>query len=158
MASAAVEAEASGFSIESFRTTAPAAYAALFTLGKAVDEAGFDKRLSELVKLRVSQINGCAFCVAFHLNVARRIGVEAAKLDLLAVWRESPAFSPREKAALAFAEHLTLPGARASAEAAPPAGFSPEDTLLLTLVVAQINAWNRIAGGLHFPHPALEAA
>jgi AhpD family alkylhydroperoxidase len=98
---------ASAPSYEAFRELAPAAYATLIALGKAVDDAGLDKGLTELVKLRVSQINGCAFCLQLHLNVARKVGVDAAKLDLIAVWRDAGAFSVREMAALTWAEQLT---------------------------------------------------
>jgi len=69
---------------EAFEKTAPAAKAALLAMGKAADESGLDKALIELVKLRVSQINNCAFCLQIHLNVARRLGVQQEKLDLVA--------------------------------------------------------------------------
>lgn len=142
-----------GFSYEGFRVSVPAAHAALLALGRAVDEAGLDKTLSEIVKIRVSQINGCAFCVRFHLDAARRLGLADDLLDLIAVWRDSPAFAPRERAALAWAEHLTR-----MADGSPPirsdeptrALFSRDEVLLLTVAIANINAWNRIAGGLHF--------
>lgn len=139
-----------GFSYDLFRTGLPAAHAALLALGKAVDEASLDKRLSEIVKIRVSQINGCAFCVGFHLDTARRLGLAEHTLDLVAVWRDSPVFSPRERAALAWAEHLTrmADGAAPMAEQSPL--FSRDEMLLLTVAIANINAWNRIAGGLHF--------
>jgi AhpD family alkylhydroperoxidase len=88
-------------SYETFQATATAARSALTALGKAVDEAGLDKALTELVKLRVSQINGCAFCTQFHLTTARQAGGDAAKLDLVAVWRDAGVFSARERAALA---------------------------------------------------------
>src|SRR5689334_5295704 len=89
------------------RQIAPAADAALIALGQAATAAGVEKELVELVKLRASQMNGCAFCIQFHLNVARQIGVARAKLDLLVAWREAGIFSPREAAALAWAEALT---------------------------------------------------
>ena len=69
---------------DTFRKTVPAAQAALLSMGKAVDECELDKALVELVKLRVSQINNCAFCLQIHLNVARRLGVQQEKLDLVA--------------------------------------------------------------------------
>ncbi len=90
-----------------FGEIAPAALSALLALGQAVDDAGLDKRLTELVKLRASQINGCTFCVQYHLNVARGLRVEPAKLDLVAAWRDAGVFSARERAALAWAECLT---------------------------------------------------
>ncbi|CAM3031744.1 MULTISPECIES: carboxymuconolactone decarboxylase family protein [Methylobacterium] len=147
-----------GFSYDLFRTTLPNAHAALLALGRAVDEAGLDKRLSEVVKIRVSQINGCAFCVGFHLDTARRLGLADHIIDSIAVWRDSPVFSPRERAALAWAEHLTRMADGAAPIAEPSPLFSRDETLSLTVAIATINAWNRIAGGLHFPPLARRAA
>ena len=89
-----------------FGQTAAAARAAMTALSKAALDLGIDKTVSELVKLRTSQINGCAFCMAFHLKLLRSYGVEQRKLDLLSVWRESPDFTPAERAALAWAEDM----------------------------------------------------
>ncbi|MCJ2094586.1 carboxymuconolactone decarboxylase family protein [Methylobacterium sp. J-072] len=153
--------EDAGFSYDTFQRSVPAAQAALLALGKAVDEAGLDKRLSEIVKIRVSQINGCAFCVGFHLDTARRLGIADPILDGIAVWRDHSGFSARERAALAWAEQLTrmADGAAPSQSTEPPrALFSQDETLLLTVAIATINAWNRIAGGLHFPPLAWQAA
>jgi AhpD family alkylhydroperoxidase len=144
------------FSYETFQTAAPAANAALLALGKSVDDAGLDKGLTELVKLRVSQINGCAFCTQLHLNIARRVGVDAAKLDLVAAWADAGVFSAQERAALAWAEHLTgmsLDGVPDDAYAMLREHFSEAEAVHLSVVVANINAWNRIAGGLRFPPP-----
>lgn len=141
---------------QTFTALAPAAYGALTTLGKTVDDAGLDKGLTELVKLRVSQINGCAFCVQHHLNVARRIGVAAVKLDLVAAWRDAGVFSDREAVALAWAEHLTnLPADDAGDHvyAAVREQFSEAETVFLTLAIGTINAWNRLGVGLRFPPP-----
>src|SRR6202021_4167489 len=71
-------------------------------------KAGIDKQQLELIKLRASQINGCAFCVQFHILQAERLGIAADKINLVVVWREAPLFSPRERAALAWTEALTL--------------------------------------------------
>ncbi len=70
-------------------------------------DSGLDKALTELIKIRASQINGCAFCVQFHLNLARKAGVPQTKLDLVAVWRDAGVFTAREMAALAWTEALT---------------------------------------------------
>ncbi len=142
-----------------FTTAAPEVYAGLATLTRAVDAAGIEKALTELVKVRVSQLNGCAFCLQFHLTLARRSGVEERKLDLLAAWRDAGIYSAREQAALAWAEALTgLEAHAASPEAwaAVRAVFSETDALHLTVTVASINAWNRIGVGLAFapPQPA----
>ncbi len=153
---AATPAEA-GFSYERFQTIAPAALAALLAMGKAVDDSGLEKALTELVKIRVSQINGCAFCIQFHLQIARRIGIDAGKLDLVAAWRDADIYSARELAALAWAEQVTRladPHSNDAAYAALHDHFSAEEVLNLTVAIANINAWNRIAGALHFPPPA----
>ena len=76
-------------------------------LGQAAAKAGIDKQLLELIKLRASQINGCAFCVQYHILQAESLGVPADKLNLVVVWREAPQFSARERAALAWTEALT---------------------------------------------------
>jgi AhpD family alkylhydroperoxidase len=145
-----------------FNAVAPGVGAALRALGQAVDESGLEKPLTELVKLRASQLNGCAFCVQLHLNVARQLGVDARKLDLVAVWRDAGVFGARERAALAWAEALTRLG---GAEGAPDdlfeqvlAHFSVPEAVNLTAAIANINAWNRIAVGLRFAPPAPVAA
>ena len=91
-----------------FGTLAPELEAMVRALGSAAAQFGLDKQLLELVKIRASQINGCAFCVQYHIMVAEGLKVPAAKLDLLVVWREAPVYSPRERAALAWTEALTL--------------------------------------------------
>ncbi len=148
-------------SYEDFIKAAPAAYAALRALGKAVDESGLDKGVTELVKLRASQINGCAFCVQLHLNVARKIGLPEAKLDLLAVWREAGVYSDREMAALAWAEALTEEAAEGASDAAYAEllrHFSQSEAMFLTVAVGTINQWNRIAGALRFAPPLAATA
>lgn len=146
-----------GFSHEYFQKTAPAALAALLAMGKAVDDSGLEKTLTELVKLRVSQINGCAFCIQFHLTLARRLGVDVAKLDLLPAWREAGIYSEQEQAALGWAEQVTRLAdhhPKGSAYAALQAHFSADEILNLSIAIANINGWNRIAGALQFPPPA----
>jgi len=147
---------------ETFRNRQPAAYATLVALGNSATEGGLDKALAELVKLRVSQINGCAFCLQLHLNIARKLGIERVKLDLLATWHDAGVFSEREAAALAWAEALTrLDGTGVSDEAwkALREHFSEEEAELLTITIGTINTWNRIAGPFRFTPlvPAKEA-
>src|ERR1044072_9706159 len=89
---------------ETFQKTAPGAQAALLARGKSADESGLDKAIVELVKLRVSQINNCAFCLQIHLNVSRRLGVPQEKLDLGAAGDGAGSFTDREFAAPAWAE------------------------------------------------------
>src|SRR3954451_12225049 len=91
-----------------FKALAPDAFEAVQTLGKVAATAGIDQQLLELIKLRASQINGCAFCVQHHILLGESLGISADKLNLVVVWREAPLFSPRERAALAWTEALTL--------------------------------------------------
>lgn len=127
--------------------------AAMTALSKSALDLGLDKSLSELVKARVSQINGCAFCVAFHLKMLRGLNVDQTRLDMLAVWRESPAFSDAERAALAWAEEAArmpdgLP--REQTHAALSTHFSHEQIIGLNVTIASINAWNRMAVAFGF--------
>ncbi len=141
---------------ETFQKTAPSAQAALLAMGKTADEAGLDKTIIELVKLRVSQINNCAFCLQIHLNVSRRLGLPQEKLDLVATWHEAGIFSERECAALAWAETLTrLPDKTVSDEAydAVRRHFSEGETIFLSTAVATINAWNRLGAAFRFAPP-----
>ena len=147
-------------SYEDFTKAAPGAYAGLGALGKAVDESGLEKSLTELVKLRASQINGCAFCVSFHLNMLRKLGVAQEKVDLLPVWREAGVFSEREFAALAWTETMnavTPDSATDEAYSALLAHFSQSEATFLTIAIATINAWNRLGIALRFAPLALRA-
>lgn len=137
---------------EAFSKRLPQAVTALRTLSQ-ISTPDLDKGLVELVKARASQINGCAYCLQLHLNWARKAGVPQSRLDRLAVWREAPDFTDRERAALAWAEALTDLSRRDEHESAWQAlarQFSEEQRLRLTVAVAAINAWNRIAGPLGF--------
>src|SRR6476659_11519789 len=91
-----------------FQTQAPDVYSAVLAMGQIAAKAGMDKQLLELVKLRASQINGCAFCVQHHILESEKLGVPTDKLNLVVVWREAPQFSARERAALAWTEALTV--------------------------------------------------
>jgi AhpD family alkylhydroperoxidase len=90
-----------------FKALAPDAYDIVSALGQAAGKAGIDRQLLELIKLRASQINGCAFCVQFHILQGESLGISADKLNLVVVWREAPQFSSRERAALVWTEALT---------------------------------------------------
>lgn len=139
-----------------FEKSVPGAVAALRSLGQAVSDTGLDKRLLELVKIRVSQINGCAYCLKLHLDWARQAGVPQMHLDLVATWRDVACFEPRERAALAWAENLTcMMSQHVSDEAYEYARqqFAETELAALTTAVAAINAWNRIAGSLRFALP-----
>jgi AhpD family alkylhydroperoxidase len=130
---------------EDFKKIAPDAYELVLALGQVAAKAGLDKQLLELVKLRASQINSCAFCVQHHVLLSERIGVPVDKLNLVAVWREAPVFSARERAALAWAEALTfLPDGVSEEVYADASGeFSEAELMYLTSAVASINVWNR---------------
>jgi AhpD family alkylhydroperoxidase len=130
---------------EDFKKIAPDAYDLVLALGQVAAKAGLDKQLLELVKLRASQINGCAFCVQHHILFSERLGIPADKLNLVAVWREAPIFSARERAALAWTEALTfLPdGVCEEVYAEAVREFSEMELMYLTSAVASINVWNR---------------
>jgi AhpD family alkylhydroperoxidase len=138
-----------------FRTLAPDVYNAVLTLGQLAGKAGLDKQLLELVKLRASQINGCAFCVQYHILQAENLGVAADKLNLVVVWREAPQFSSRERAALAWTEALTLLAGGVSDEvyAQASAEFSQEELLYLSSAIAAINVWNRFGVAYRWTPP-----
>lgn len=139
---------------EDFMKSQPAVVTCLRELGAAATAQGLEKDLVELLKIRVSQINGCAFCLQFHLDLARKLGVPERKLGLVAAWRDSGAFSAREVAALDYAERLTGLAHRHLGEAdrpVPGAVLSAADIEHLTIAIAAINAWNRVAAALHFP-------
>jgi len=112
--------------------------------------------LRDLIKMRVSQINGCAFCLHMHSKDARAQGEAEERLHLLAAWRESSLYSPRERAALAWAESLTSIAQTGAPDAdfeGLKAHFSEVEIVDLTLLITQINAWNRIAVGFRSQHP-----
>ncbi len=141
---------------DTFVKTAPQAQAALLAMGRTVDESGLDKQLIELVKLRVSQINNCAFCLQIHLNVARKRGMAQEKMDLVATWPEAGIYSDRECAALAWAETLThLAGHSVPDEAyaAVRRHFNEEELTFLSVSIATINAWNRLGAAFRFAPP-----
>ena len=145
---------------EGLARLAPDVQAALRAMTKAVDESGLDKDLTELVKVRASQLNGCAFCLQFHLTLARRLGVPAAKLDLAAAWRDAGVFSAREMAALAYVEALTRLADHEVMLAAQDnvlQHFSADEARFLTIAIATINAWNRLGVALAFPPPIPQA-
>jgi len=126
----------------------------LIDCGNAV-QAGLEKSLNELVKIRASQINGCAVCLHMHAAEARKAGETDERMLMLDAFRESPLFSAREKAALAWTEALTL----LTRTHAPDAvyeevaeHFTPEEMISLTLMIGVINAFNRIGVGFRLGH------
>jgi len=132
-----------------FMALTPDAYEAVLALSQVAGKAGMDKQLLELIKLRASQINGCAFCVQYHILESEKLGVPTDKLNLVVVWREAPLFSARERAALAWTEAPTLLPGGVSEEvyAAAAAEFSEKELLYLTSAIASINVWYRFGAG-----------
>ena len=130
---------------------APDAQHAMYALGKYLAKCGLEKGLQELVKLRASQINGCAYCLDMHSKDARAAGETEQRLYTLSAWRETPFFTPRERAALAWTEAVTVISGGVSDAVYQEARkhFSDKELVDLTWAVAAINAWNRIAISFH---------
>lgn len=127
---------------------APESIKALLALETQITTSGLEQSLIELVKTRASQINGCAYCINMHTQDARKHGETEARLYLLNAWREAPVYTERERAALAWTEAVTLISeSRAPDELyqAVRAQFSETETVNLTMLIATINAWNRLA-------------
>ena len=139
-----------------FPTAVPDTYAAIRELDAKIQRTGLEKSLIELVKTRASQINGCAFCLNMHTAEARKHGETEQRLYLLNAWRETPVYSDRERAALAWTECLTEHPAGGVPDAvydALEALFTPAEIANLTALIGVINLWNRIAVGLNWPLP-----
>jgi len=138
----------------------PDAMKAVAALETYVKSSGLEASLIELIKMRASQINGCAYCLDMHARDARAKGESEQRLYLLDAWRESPLYSDRERAALAWTEAVTLVSqTRVPDEVYEEARrhFSEEELVKLTVAVAAINAWNRIAISFRAVHPVREA-
>lgn len=133
-------------------------FKAWYDLSMQVEKCGLEKSLLELVKIRASQINGCANCLNMHTSDARRAGETEQRIHLLSAWEEAPCYSQRERAALDWTDHLTQVAARRAPDAvyaALSAEFSEEEQVQLTLAINVINGWNRLAVGFHLYNPAL---
>ncbi len=133
---------------------------ALATVGKYLHTEKFDPKLKALVELRVSQINGCAYCLSQHSQEARALGETQQRLDCLPAWRETTFFTEREQAALAWAEAVTLISEQHAPEdlyQAVTRHFSEKEVVDLTLVIVNMNSWNRIAIGFHKTVPVRTA-
>ncbi len=137
-----------------FGKTMPAALQAMIGLETAVHTSELEPGLLELVKMRASQLNGCAHCLDMHSKDARARGESEQRLYVLAAWREAPFYNERERAALAWCESLTLvpqTGAPDDVYAEVERVFSAEEIVALTLAIVAINGWNRFAIGLRSP-------
>ena len=135
----------------------PEGFAALLGVEKYLERCGLDHRLQLLVKTRVSQINGCAYCLHMHTADARKAGETEVRLHLLDAWRESNLYTARERAALAWAESLTHIAETHAPDAVYDEArrhFSEKELADLSIAVAMINAWNRLTVGFRAVHPA----
>jgi AhpD family alkylhydroperoxidase len=127
----------------------PEGYQAMGALAQFVNNCGLEKSLLELVKLRASQINGCAFCIAMHATDARKQGESEHRIYLLNAWRDASIYSTRERAALAWTEALTLIAVDHVPDdvyAAARAEFSEAELVKLSWAICAINSWNRMCG------------
>jgi AhpD family alkylhydroperoxidase len=128
----------------------------LLDLEQSLKNSGLEHSLIHLVKARASQINGCAYCIHMHTKEARAQGETEERLYLLDAWRESPLYSDRERAALAWTEALTLVAQTHAPDeeyAQLNAHFTPEEQVKLTVLIGTINTWNRLAIGFRSIHP-----
>lgn len=125
---------------------------------QSIIASGLEPDLLHLVEIRASQINGCANCLNMHTAEARKGGEAEQRLHLLAAWEEAPSFSERERAALAWTEHLTLLAAKRAPDdvyTALDAQFTKEEQVKLTMMINVINGWNRLAVGFRVFDPSL---
>lgn len=140
---------------------APDLFQPMLDQEKLLKQSGLEHSLIELVKLRASQINGCAFCINMHWQDAIAQGESAERLYLLSAWREASVYTAKETAALAWTEALTRIETSHASDAdytLLEAHFSPREQVALSLVISTINSWNRIAIGFRMPHGLPEAA
>jgi AhpD family alkylhydroperoxidase len=136
------------------KRVSPDAYKAMRGLQAYVDSTGLEPSVRHLVQIRASQINGCAFCLHMHFRDARKDGESQERLDLVGAWREAPGFTPRERAALAWTEAVTLVADTHVPDdvyEAARAEFSEQDLVDLTMAVVVINGWNRLMVSFRIP-------
>jgi AhpD family alkylhydroperoxidase len=134
--------------------TAPDTMKPMIALEASIKESGLEHSLIHLVKMRASQINGCAYCLHMHSADAIKEGESPARLFLLDAWQESALYTPRERAALAWTEALTrLDHTADAAYELVAAEFSEAEQVVLTLLIGNINTWNRINAGFRVNPP-----
>jgi AhpD family alkylhydroperoxidase len=130
------------------RKANPEAYQMMFELEKFIARSGLDPKLYELIKIRVSQLNGCAFCLNMHTKEARKLGETEERIYLLPAWREAPYYTDKERAVLALTEAVTLISERGVPEdlyKEVRKYFDEKEYMTLIMAINTINAWNRIA-------------
>lgn len=133
-------------------------FKAWYDFSLQVEKSGLERSLLELVKIRASQINGCANCLNMHTSDARKAGETEQRIHLLAAWEEAPCYTPRERAALGWTDHMTLVATKRAPDpvyAELAAHFTAEEQVKLTLAINVINGWNRLAVGFHLYDPTL---
>ncbi|WP_299410838.1 carboxymuconolactone decarboxylase family protein [uncultured Roseobacter sp.] len=139
-----------------YMKVSPDSFQAVWGLEQFVSQkAGIEPRLLHLVKIRASQINGCAFCIDMHVKEARRDGMGDQWISLIPAWKESPVYNEKERAVLAWTESLTnvaQTGAPDGDFSALEAHFSEEEITKLTVAIGTINIWNRMALGFRSQH------
>jgi AhpD family alkylhydroperoxidase len=131
-----------------YQKAAPGAIRVMYGLQKYVDDCGLEKSLQELIKIRASQINGCAYCIDMHTKDARSYGETEQRIYGLNAWRECPFYTDRERAALAWTEAVTLVSQNHVPDEVYELArtqFSEEELMNLTMAVVTINSWNRLA-------------
>ncbi|MET0365739.1 MAG: carboxymuconolactone decarboxylase family protein [Sphingobium sp.] len=146
--------------LENAHALAPQAIKALYALEASFANSGLEHNLLELIRMRASQINGCAFCLHMHSTDLRKHGESEMRLYMLSAWRESTLYSDRERAALGWTEALTRvaeTGAPDADYAAFKAQFSDAEQVWITLLIGSINTWNRLQVGFRAAHPVDEA-
>jgi AhpD family alkylhydroperoxidase len=134
----------------------PEAYQALFGLEKYITNAKINPILSELIRIRASQINGCAYCIAIHTTDARKLNVSEQKLFALSAWKESPIFSPEERVALSMTDEITLisqKGLSTKTYKLAQEMFDDNAIAKIIMLIGTINIWNRIAIATKMTHP-----
>jgi len=137
-----------------YRAAAPGVVEAMRGLEREIARSGLERPLLHLVKIRASQLNGCAFCLTMHIREAREDGERQERIDLLPAWREAPFYSARERAALAWTEAVTLlpqTGVPNDVYEQARAVFSPTELAYLTLAIVAINGWNRLNVSFRIP-------
>ena len=139
-----------------FFKAAPDAYKAVSDLENYVQGSGLERRFIHLIKLRASQINGCAYCVDMHVKEARHDGLSEQWINLMCVWRESPVYDDKERALLGWVDAVTKISETGAPDAdfeALKAQFSEEEMTKITVAIGAINIWNRLAVGFRAQHP-----
>ncbi|WP_347354774.1 carboxymuconolactone decarboxylase family protein [Intrasporangium sp.] len=137
----------------SIKDTVPEAYAAVLGMERFIHSQGLAPGLIHLVKIRASQLNGCAFCLSMHHHEARQDGEKQSRLDMLSAWREAAfLYTEQEQAALRLTEEVTLIGEHGVSDdvwAAVTATFTQRDIVTLIMAIVTINVWNRLAVTIH---------